>query len=415
MKKRFIRFDSVGGASGDMILAALAALGADLKAIETKLREFFPESLHFHTETVSQSGVCGMHLTVHAHAHHQDEAQWQEAGDVHTHGHTHAHAHHHHRSYAEIRSLIESAPLSDWVRSNALSVFSTIADAEGKIHGKSPEEVHFHEVGAWDSVADIIGAILAMEQLGISGISCGPLPSGVGTIHCAHGEMPNPAPATQLLLAGMSILQTEEPFELVTPTGAALLNTLSHQLQPVPATTVVLRAGIGFGTRVLTNRPNLLRATLLEGTEENPAHENPLLVMETNVDDASPEWLGALLPNLLQNGALDVWCTPILMKKGRPAATLSVLAKADDAARLREQIFRETGTFGIRFYPVEREILDRHLETRQTPWGPVGMKIGLLRGEPIAEAPEFEDCRAVAEKAGIPLRNVYDAAKRSGK
>jgi len=412
--KNYIRFDSVGGASGDMILSALAALGADLAAIEKTINSFFPEHLHFHADAASASGLNGLRVSVHAeHSHHREE-EWP---DAHAHSHEHAHAPTHthaHRGLAEIEHLMLHAPLSDATRTLAVAVFRTLAEAEAKIHGKTPETVHFHEVGAWDSIADIVGSCLALEQLGVSGVSCGPLPAGVGTIHCAHGEMPNPAPATQELLAGMAVTQTDEPFELVTPTGAALLRVWTRT-RPMPvATSTVLRSGFGFGGRALNGRPNVLRATLSAETESAvAASADDLLVLETNLDDCNPEWIGALTSDLLERGALDVWQTPIIMKKGRVGTLLSVLASAADAAALRERIFRSTTTFGIRFYPVQRETLARRFETAHTPWGDVPVKIGSLRGEDITASPEHDACAALAQAQGLTPRAVSEAARRA--
>ena len=430
----YIRFDSVGGASGDMILAALAALGADLDAVETTLAGFFPERVHFHTEAAGASGLHGLRVSVHAEHHHAHEDVWVDAGAEsreqrvessghdhhheqghHHHHHEHGHGHHHHehahRGLHEITHLLEDAPISAATRNLALDVFRALAVAEAKIHGKTPETVHFHEVGAWDSVADIVGACLALEQLGVRGVSCGPLPSGTGTIRCAHGEMPNPAPATQELLAGMTVMQTDEPHELVTPTGAALLRVWTRTLAPVPAKVAVVRSAFGFGGKKLDSRPNVLRATLLTDTGESA--NDDLLVLETNLDDCNPEWLGALTSDLLGRGALDVWHTAATMKKGRPGIVLSVLADAARAATLREWMFRATTTFGIRSYAVQRETLTRRFGQAATPWGDVPVKIGSLRGEDITISPEHEACAALASANGVTLRQVYESAKRS--
>ena len=418
--KTYLRFDSVGGASGDMILSALAALGADIPAVEKTINAFFPEHLHFHTDTASVAGLNGLRVTVHAEHHeHHDDSEWPDAhGAPHGHGH-HGHGHTHgHRGLAEIEHLLTHAPLSDATRTLALGVFRKLAEAEAKIHGKTPATVHFHEVGAWDSVADIVGACLALEQLGVCGVSCGPLPAGTGTIRCAHGEMPNPAPATQELLAGMAVSQTSEPFELVTPTGAALLRVWTHTLAPLPAETTVVRSAFGFGSRMLSGRPNVLRATLLS---EPAAAMRPglpdeaLLVLETNLDDCNPEWLGTLTADLLERGALDVWYTPAVMKKGRPGTVLSVLAEAPKAAALREWVFRSTTTFGIRSYAVQRETLDRRFENVATPWGEVPVKIGSLRGEDLTFAPEHSACALLALSNKIAPRQVYEAAKQAAK
>jgi hypothetical protein len=436
--KKYIRFDSVGGASGDMILSALAALGADIPAVEKIINSFFPEPLHFYAETASAAGLNGLRVTVHAAHHpHHDDSEWPDAlAHGHPHGqkadagdlasgkatggdacpttqHVHTHAH---RGLAEIEQLLSRAPVSDATRTLALGVFRKLAEAEAKIHGKTPETVHFHEVGAWDSIADIVGSCLALEQLGVSGVSCGPLPAGTGTLHCAHGEMPNPAPATLELLGGMTMTQTTEPFELVTPTGAALLRVWTHTLAPLPEATTVLRSAFGFGSRTLNNRPNVLRATLLSASAAAATPALPsddLLVLEANLDDCNPEWLGALAADLLGRGALDVWLTPVIMKKGRPATVLSVLAAAADAAALRERIFRSTTTFGIRFYPVLRETLARRFESARTPWGDVPIKIGTLHGEDITASPEHDACAILAQANDVAPRQVYEAAKQA--
>ena len=419
--KQFVRFDSVGGASGDMILSALTALGADLAAIEKTVNAFFPGPLQFCSEAACAAGLNGLRVIVHAGHRHPGDGEWLDAcepaagtadGHAAHHGHSgHAHAH---RGLAEIEQLLSQAPAADATRALALNVFRALAEAEAKIHGKTPGTVRFHEVGAWDSVADIVGACFALEQLGVAGVTCGPLPAGTGTIHCAHGEMPNPAPATQELLEGMTIAQTDEPSELVTPTGAALLRVWTRTLEPVPRETTVLRSAFGFGSRTLQGRPNVLRATLLAAADAGPsAPEDGLLVLEANLDDCNPEWLGALSSELLGLGALDVWVTPVVMKKGRPGTVLSVLARDAEAAALRERIFRATTTFGIRDYAVRRETLARRFETAHTPWGDVPVKIGSLRGEDITASPEHDACAALARANNVTVRQVYDAAKRA--
>ncbi|HRR34105.1 MAG TPA: nickel pincer cofactor biosynthesis protein LarC [Kiritimatiellia bacterium] len=433
--KHFLRFDSVGGASGDMILSALAALGSDMQAIEQSIGAFFPEPLHLHAEPAGDAGLNGLRVSVHAaHPSHHDDAFWPDVDghghshaehdthhhdhEGHTSDHAHAHGHHHHhvhehshRGLAEITELLTRAPLPERARTLALQVFQTLAESEAAIHGKTPETVHFHEVGAWDSVADIVGACLALDQLGVSGVACGPLPAGIGTIRCAHGEMPNPAPATQHLLAGMTVTQTDEPFELVTPTGAALLRVWTRSLDPVPETVTVIRSAFGFGSRKLNGRPNVLRATLLAEATEEGAGPRDLLVLESNLDDCNPEWLGALTADLLERGALDVWLTPAVMKKGRPGTVLSALADAARADALCEWIFRATTTFGIRRYAVQRHELARRFEQATTPWGTVPVKIGSLRGRAITASPEHEACAKLAHEHQVSPRQVYDAAK----
>ena len=225
--------------------------------------------------------------------------------------------------------------------------------------------------------------------------------------------MPNPAPATQRLLAGMTVTQTDEPFELVTPTGAALLRVWTRALEPVPATAAVVRSAFGFGARALNGRPNVLRATLLAEAPAEAPGARELLVLESNLDDCNPEWLGALTADLLERGALDVWLTPVVMKKGRPGTLLGVLARAEDAPALREWIFRSTTTFGIRHYAVGRETLERRFENARTPWGEVPVKIGALRGEDLTASPEHDACAALARANRVAPRQVYEAALRN--
>jgi uncharacterized protein (TIGR00299 family) protein len=416
---RFIRFDSVGGASGDMLLGALGAIGADLRAIERTVRKFLPDGVRFVSEPASGHGLHGLRATVRCTEHHAHE-HWPDANAGHA-GRHGRHSHAPHRTRKDIASLLKSPALDAASRELALAVFDRLAVAEGKIHGKKPAEVHFHEIGATDSIADIVGCCLALRQLNVAGVSVGPLPCGTGIIQCAHGAMPNPAPATLELLAGMAVCQTDEPFELVTPTGAALLGTWITELQAPPAAAQVLCTGFGFGMRELRSRPNVLRATLLEGAasggsagsvRSGGSDGSDLLVLETNLDDCNPQWIGELITRLLAAGALDAWATPVTMKKGRPGIILGVLAPPEKAGALRGQIFRATTTFGIRSYAVTREMLDRRFETVKTPFGAVRVKVGSRNGEDLVRSPEFEDCARLARAHDIAPRQVYDAAVR---
>jgi len=403
---KFIRFDSIGGASGDMLLGALASIGADLAAIQRTIRKFLPDGVRITAEPVSDRGLHGKRVTVHCKKEHAHD-HWPDAE---------AHAHVAHRTLREITALLQAPALDAATRKLAVAVFQRLAVVEGNVHGRKPTQVHFHEVGATDSIADIVGCCLALRQLDVAGINVGPLPCGTGSIQCAHGVMPNPAPATLELLAGMEVCQTDEPFELVTPTGAALLGTWRAALQTPPETAQVVRTGFGFGRRALNGRPNALRATLLEGAVRSVRSDrsdgSELLVLETNLDDCNPQWIGELIARLLAKGALDVWATPVVMKKGRPGIVLGVLAAAENAAGLREFIFRSTTTFGVRSHAVMREMLARRFETVRTPYGVVRMKIGSLRGEELVRSPEFEDCARLARKHDVTPRQVYNAAVR---
>jgi uncharacterized protein (TIGR00299 family) protein len=417
---RFIRFDSVGGASGDMLLGSLVSLGADLSAIQRTLRKILPDRVRLVQEPASDRGLHGVRVTVRnqpttPHDHWPDAHPPHGAPPART-AHTRHHHHAPHRTLRDITRILQAPALEPASRTLALAAFRRLADAEGAIHNCPPTKVHFHEVGATDSIADIVGCCLALRQLGVTGVHVGPLPCGTGTITCAHGCMPNPAPATLRLLAGMEVCQTDEPFELVTPTAAALLATWRAELLAPPDTAHVLATGFGFGQRTLHQRPNVLRATLLESQAADRSDQAiasdgaELVVLETNLDDCNPQWIGDLLSRLLEQGALDSWATPVIMKKGRPGTILSALAPAAQAAALRELIFRATTTFGIRSYPVNREILARRFETVPTRFGPVRLKIGSHQGVDLVRAPEFEDCARLARAHDTTPRQVYTAA-----
>lgn len=401
-----IYFDSVGGASGDMILACLLDLGADLKKIDSNLKKMAKARFSIEAKAVRQTGFKGMRVKVHV-AHHDQ------------HGHEH-----HNRNLGNIEKLINSSRLSASVKKHAISVFRRLAKAEAKVHGVRPSEIHFHEVGAMDSIVDIVGSCIALEQIGAERVAVGPLPLGCGTIKCAHGILPSPAPATVELLKGFAVEQTDEPFELVTPTGAALLTTWQNTVR-VPTGAVLLRSGTGFGHHALKSRPNLLRAILFDCN--NTIHSNfkkvqysldttltgntdSCLVLECNLDDMAPELTGHLFGRLLKEGALDVFITPIQMKKNRPGAMLTVLCSTDKRDEMLDLIFRESTTFGVREHNVRRTVLPRHFETVNTPYGMVRLKIGSWNGREITRAPEYDDCRKLAEKAKVPLRAVYEAA-----
>ncbi len=401
----FVRFDSVGGASGDMLLGALTAAGADLAAIQRTLRKVLPDDVRLTAEPVADHGLHGSRVSVHC-RHAADMHHWPDS-DRQT-----RHSHAPHRTLGDISRLLSSPALNPATRQLALAVFKRLAEVEGKIHGKSPASIHFHEIGATDSIADIVGCCLALHQLDVQGVAVGPLPCGIGTIVCAHGTMPNPAPATLELLAGMEVVQTDEPFELVTPTAAALLVTWRERLATPPAHLRVVRSGFGFGRRLLQQRPNVLRATLFEHGQHpaGPAEPANLLILETNIDDCNPQWIGDLIPQLLKAGALDAWTTPATMKKGRPGLVVSVLAPGATASAIADLIFASTTTFGIRTHAVERITLDRRFETVPTSFGAVRVKVGSLHGRDIVRTPEFEDCARAARASGATPRQVCEAA-----
>ncbi len=428
--------DIFSGVSGDMFVAALLDLGIDAHQFEHQLEKLRLGDYHLHISRQEKSGIAGVKFDVHLadhhdhghnheHSHHRDDHHHHEHGHGHGHSHAHEHEHedhHHHgenRTFGEIKELISKSSLSEWVKKKSVAVFQRIADAEGKIHGKPPEQVHFHEVGAVDSIVDIVGASIALEMLGKPRVLSAPVVEGVGWIDCAHGRFPIPAPATLAILGarGVAVTQCDEPHELVTPTGAALLAEFVENFGPMQGL-VAEKIGFGLGTRTNKTRPNVLRAILGTSNSElrtpnSEAHDwetDTIAVLETNLDDISAEVLGNFVERALAAGALDVFHTPIQMKKNRPGVLLTVLCVEIDADKFSEMILRETSAFGVRRHSAERRKLHREFTTVKTPFGEVTVKIGKLDGKIVQAAPEFESCKKAAEKAGVPLKEVYEAA-----
>jgi hypothetical protein len=328
----------------------------------------------------------------------------------------HAHSHgHDQRTFTEIKKLITHSTLSLWVKEKSLAVFERIAVAEGKIHGMTVDKVHFHEVGAVDSIVDIVGACIALEMLGKPRILASPVVDGSGWIDCAHGRFPIPAPATLEILAarGIAITQTDEPNELVTPTGAALLAEFVENFGPMQ-NFKPQKIGFGVGGRDNKTRPNVVRAILGDWSADSlSAHDwetDTIAVLETNLDDITAEILGQFIERALGQGALDVFHTPIQMKKNRPGVLLSVLCAESDADKFSELILRETTAFGVRRTIAERRKLRREFTTVKTQYGEVQIKLGKFGGKVIQASPEFESCKKLAETKQVPLKAVYDAA-----
>lgn len=393
---KLIRFDSVGGASGDMILGALIGLGADRETVVRELDSLLPGHFTLEVAECSSHGIAGIRATV-------------SAAEADHHHHHHDHDDHDHHAFREIRALIENSALPVAVKTSSVAVFSLLAEVEGKIHGKPPEEVSFHEVGAVDSIVDIVGSCLALHLLGAEGISVSPLPTGCGTVRCAHGLLPVPAPATaELLTRGLAIAPCDEPFELLTPTGAALL--AAWPKREVPSGAEIRRVANAFGRRELLHRPNLLRAMLVE-TVQTAGTGEEVEELSCNLDDCTGEVIGYLTERLLDAGALDVWTEAIQMKKQRPGVKLCALARPADREAMLGLIFRESTTLGVRIAPLRRRALARGEEEVATPYGPVRVKVA--RGEDgavLSAKPEFEDCRKIAERCGIPLKEAVRAA-----
>jgi uncharacterized protein (TIGR00299 family) protein len=414
--------DLFSGISGDMFIAALIDLGVEARPLEQELKKLRLEGYHLHVTRGRKASLEGVNFDVHLSSDHDHGEESPTHG--HTHSHSHAHPHEHDRTFAHIRQLITGSELSDWVKQKAVAIFQQIAVAEGKIHGLPPEQVGFHEVGAVDSIIDITGACIALEMLGKPRVLASPVVEGTGWVDCAHGRFPIPVPATLAILGGRGIplSQCAEPNELVTPTGAALLAELVDTFGPMRGV-VAEKIGYGLGTRDNQTRPNVLRAVLGESSGEwrvasgEPgAHDwetDTITVLEANLDDLNAEILGNLMEEALAAGALDVFHTPIQMKKSRPGVLLTVLCAEADTDRFMEMLVRETSTFGVRRYAAERRKLRREFVTVQTLYGAVTVKVGRLDGKVLQAAPEFESCRKLAEQAKVPLKEIYEAALRA--
>lgn len=413
--------DLISGISGDMFIAALIDVGVDARRLEQELKKLRLDGYHLHIARARRASIEGVKFDVHVASNH-DHGQTPHAhGHPHSHGHTHAHEHG--RTFSQIRKLITQSQLSDWVKEKALAVFQRIAVAEGGIHGLPPDQVSFHEVGAVDSIIDIAGACIALEMLGKPTVMASPVTEGTGWINCAHGRFPIPAPATLAILGarGIPLSQCDEPNELVTPTGAALLAELVNTFGPMRQV-VAEKIGYGLGTRDNQTRPNVLRAVLGESsiagqvpgaaTGTHDWDTDTITVLETNLDDLSAEILGNFMERALAAGALDVFHTAIQMKKNRPGVLLTVLCAEADADKFSEMLMRETSSFGIRRYKAERRKLGREFMTVKTPYGDLTVKVGRLDGKVVQAAPEYESCRKLAEQAKVPLKEIYDAALR---
>ncbi|MFH0981526.1 MAG: nickel pincer cofactor biosynthesis protein LarC [Planctomycetota bacterium] len=378
-------FDCFSGASGDMILGALLDAGAPIDALRERLAGLAVGGYTLSIEKVTKQGFAATQVQVQV-----------DAGVLAP-----------HRHLGEVLTIIEASHLPREVQSRAIAVFRRLAEAEARAHGTTTEQVHFHEVGAVDAIVDVVGSVLALHELKVDQVVCSPIPTGSGTVQCAHGVLPVPAPGTAVLLEGVPVLSTDEPGELTTPTGAAILTTLAASFGPLPAMTIRC-CGYGAGRREGRHRPNLLRVFLGEPALGAAADE--IVVLEANLDDVSAEAVGFCVGKLLEAGALDVYTVPITMKKSRPGIVLTVLAQPVDVPRLEEILFRETTTFGIRQHRCERRKLERHSETVETRFGLIRIKVGSRGGVVYTASPEYEDCRRAADACGAPLKEVMRAA-----
>lgn len=388
---RVLYFDCQMGISGDMCLAALINLGVDFKMLLTELKKLPIEDAKFD-------------ISVSTELRHSITAASFRVKYPHE---------HHHRTFLDIRKIINNSVLSDEVKALSISIFKTIACAEGKIHGIKPDAVHFHEVGAFDSIIDIVGAAIALTSLKPDKIVCSPVALGSGWANTMHGRIPIPAPATLEILKGIPTASSPVAFELTTPTGAAILAVVVNEFGQMPAMTIE-NIGYGAGKKDFKEAANLLRIVtghVSDAAAASPKDAERIFVIETNIDDMSPQTAGYLMDRLLEAGCLDVYYTPVQMKKGRPAVLLTVLTDGPHKEDLLDMIFTESTSIGVRVSQVERRCLDRKIVKVKTRYGSVNVKVSMKDGKVVNSQPEFDDCRAIAEKKKIALKKVTDAAK----
>ncbi len=408
---KVLHFDCFSGISGDMTVAALVDLGGSRTRLASELRKLgISDEYRLSFSRGLRRGVSGVRFDVKLT---REDASPRFVPD---HGHDHPHvrahgrthqSHEHGRSFVDIRRMIEKSRLSAFVKARAVSLFRRIAVAEGKIHAKSFDKVHFHEVGAVDSIVDIVGVCILIEELAPDRITASTPCEGRGVVDCAHGRFPVPTAATLELLKGITIRQLDIEAELITPTGAAILAEFVQDFGRMPEMTVQ-RIGYGLGLREHAAQPNALRAVLGKGSPS--PHADEVAVLETNVDDTTPEILASAVERILAAGARDAFLSPVFMKKGRPGVLITALVVPDQAEAIAEVIFRETGTFGVRVRRSGRFCLDREMREVRTPWGRVAVKVGSRAGRVIAAKPEFSDCARLARKAGRPVREVWASA-----
>ncbi len=376
--------DASAGVAGDMLLGALLDAGAPLDGVRSAVSAAVPGEVVVRTRTVDRAGLRALKVDVESTA---DE--------------------HPHRSWAQVRALLEAADLAGAVRRSALAVFARLADAEARVHGVAPDEVAFHEVGAWDSIADVVGVCAALAELRVAQVTASPVALGTGWVRSAHGVLPVPAPAVLELARGWRV-EAGGTGELATPTGLALVRTVAGACGPLPPMGVAA-VGVGAGTRDVPGRANVVRVVVGEAVPGAPPGER-LWLLETNVDDLDPRVWPTVLAALLAAGAADAWLVPILMKKGRPAHTLCVLARDAERAALREAVFTLTSTLGVREAPVDRVGLQRDWQAVALAGGDVRVKLGLRAGRIVQATAEFDDAAALAHARGLPVRQVLDEA-----
>jgi pyridinium-3,5-bisthiocarboxylic acid mononucleotide nickel chelatase len=396
---RLAYFDCPSGAAGDMIMGALVDAGLPFGALEGELAKLRLPGFTLERREVMKGAFRATKVDVHVHGHH------------HTHGDRHEDHGHPHRNLRSILELLAAGGLDAAVKANAARIFTRLAEAEARVHGTTVDEVHFHEVGAVDAIVDVTGACVGLHLLGVDAVHCSALPLGGGFVTGAHGPMPVPAPGTAELLKGFPIVDTGVKRELVTPTGAAILTTLAASAGAMPAMTVEA-VGYGAGTMELET-PNVIRVFLGRASETRGTET--IVQVETTVDDMQPQLWEAVMERLFEVGALDVYLTPVTMKKSRPGIVLTALCAPDRVTELSRVLFEESPTIGVRWTVYERQRLERQTVTLTTAYGPVPFKVSRLAGRVVTATPEFAEVRRIAKEKGLPAREVLDQARADGR
>jgi pyridinium-3,5-bisthiocarboxylic acid mononucleotide nickel chelatase len=446
---RIAYLDCFSGMSGDMFLGALVDVGVSPQLFEDPLAAL-NIGAKLDISRVTRGGISATKVDVFVHGEKElpREVFWEQQRPTHRpahapSGHSHAqrsepvqlrehnyartvrpegekddsgsevdgHGHSQGRGLGQIREIIAKAAISDRAKKTATSIFDALGAAEAKIHDSTSEEIHFHEVGAVDAIVDIVCAAIGAEALGVDEIVCSPLNLGGGTVKCAHGTLPIPAPATLELLKGAPVYSSDLQVELVTPTGAAIVKLLASRFAPFPEMKID-KVGYGAGSRDFPGQPNVVRLTVGEAlaTHAPTMSDELITILESNLDDLNPQLFGYVMDRVLQAGALDAYGMPVQMKKNRPGTLLTVLAKPEDAAKLTQIIFSETSTLGVRHRQERRQALVRNWVTVRTPWGEVRMKLASMNGTVTNYAPEYEDCRRIAAEHHVPLKAVMQEA-----
>ena len=428
---KVLYFDCFSGASGDMVLGALLDAGVRLDHVREAMASLPLEGVELDVERVDRSGIGATKFHVRvagqpiggghdhapdAHGHGHDHGHGQNH-QGHDHGHTQTDAgapagqhEHHHRGLSEISALVDASAVSPAAKTRAKTLFRRLAETEAEIHQMPVEEVHLHEVGAIDSIVDIVGAVVALEAVGADRVVSSALNVGSGTVTCAHGTLPVPAPATARLIRGVPVYSSGAQAELLTPTGALIITDYAETFGPLPAMRVD-RIGYGAGARNLPAGPNVLRVLIGETGTETGADR--VVVIESEIDDMNPQIYGVLMDRLLAAGALDVFYAPIQMKKNRPGTLVTVVARPQDRATMTAELFRETTTIGVRVLEMERECLSREQLIVETPLGPVRFKTATHGGVVVNAAPEFDDCVALARARGVSVKEVQAIATKA--